>query len=100
MKRNSRIGILNREYFGAVRWCSTGSDIRTGNTILARQIHATLRNPDVPLGGKLPSNQGQRHRCYRIVSAAFRHAADLLSLRAVAEARRAGDCLVLVHVLS
>lgn len=67
---------------------------------MAGQIYAALRNPDVPLGGKLPSNQGQRHRCYRIVAAVSRHAADLLSLRAVAEARRAGDCLVLVHVLS
>jgi hypothetical protein len=53
-----------------------------------------------PLGGKVPSNQGQRHRCYRIVADASRHAVDLLSLRAVAEARRAGDLLVLVHVLS
>jgi hypothetical protein len=70
------------EQFGAVFCCPTGSGIRTGGTIVARQIHAALRNLDVPLGGKLPCDPGKRNRCYWIVTAASRCAADWLSVRA------------------
>ncbi len=77
-----------REYFGTVLRCPTGSGVRTGGVVLARQIHATLQNPNVPLGGKLSCDSGQQHCCHRVVTATSRHAAHRQSLTATGNRRK------------
>jgi hypothetical protein len=46
---------------------------------------AALRNPDVPLGGKLSCDPSERNRCHRILTPASGHAACWRSLVALAE---------------
>ena len=52
---------------------------------MAREVHAAVRNPDVPMGGKLPCDSRQRDRCHRVVAVASRHAVRWQSLVAGAE---------------
>jgi len=80
-----------REQFGAVHCCPTRGGIRAGGTVVAGQIHAALRNLDVPLGGKLPCDPGQRRCCYRVVAAASRRATQWPSLTLT------GVLLVAIH---
>ncbi len=47
---------------------------------MAGKIHATLRNPDVPVDGKLSLDSGQRHCCHRLVTTTSCHAAEWQSL--------------------
>jgi len=65
----------NLEYSVVMLRRPTWSGIRTSGTILARQIHAALRNPHVPLGGKSSCDSGQRHSCHWVITATSRHAA-------------------------
>jgi hypothetical protein len=78
-----------RECFATVRWCPTGSDVRTRGATMARKIHATLRSPDVPMDGKLSLDSGQWNCCHRMFTATSRYPAYWQSLRAKGDMKEA-----------
>jgi hypothetical protein len=62
--------------------CANRTDIGAGGTVVAGKIHATLRNLDVSLGGKLSCGSRQRHRRHWIVPTTSGRVAHGLSLTA------------------